>query len=99
MSRTKSHIVVDGDMPMHELLRLLGVRGDSVTLLIPDGTIEVRLHARESVDHGTMTFEEKKELARSALGGWDGLIDLDELKRQIYEGRDQDPIKPPVVLD
>ncbi len=99
MSLPKRHIEIDGDLSVRELLRLLDVPGDSVTMLVPRGTVQVKIHSDEPDMGDTMTFAEKKELARSAIGGWQGLIDLDELERQIYESRDQEPIRPPVVLD
>jgi hypothetical protein len=99
MSLPKRHIDVNGDMPVRDLLRLLNVPGDSVTMLAPRGAVEVTVHEKDTVSRSSMTFEERKELARSALGGWQDLIDLDELERRIYESRDQEPIRPPVVLD
>lgn len=99
MSLPKRHIDVDGDLPVRELLKLLDVSGDSVTMIVPRGMVQVNIHSNEPDSGDTMTFEEKKELARSAIRGWQGLVDLDELERQIYESRDKEPIKPPVVLD
>ena len=68
-------------------------------MLVPRGTVHVKIHSDEPDRGDMMTFEEKKARARSAIGGWQGLIDLDELERQIYESRDEEPIRPPVVLD
>lgn len=96
MSLPKRRIDVDPDMPVRDLLRLLDTTGDPLTMVVMGRTVEV--HEEASSDTPP-SDEEKKAIGRRAIGGWQDLIDLDELERSIYEGRDQDPIKTPVVLD
>jgi hypothetical protein len=96
MSLPKRRVDVDPDISVRDLLRLLDTTGDPLTMVIMGRTVEVH---EGPGDETQMTDEEKRAIGRSAIGGWHDLIDLDELERSIYEGRDQDPIKPPVVLD
>ena len=91
------NVSIDPDASMRELLRLLDVSGDSIKVDVSGAPIAVNIrHASET---SNLSFEEKLEIARSALGGWSDYIDLDELEREIYAARDGDPVKPDVVLD
>jgi len=100
MSVPKRRIDFDPALPFGDFLRLLNVSKESVSMVIEGESVVVELHPSASANpYAHLSNEEKWEKTRNALGGWKGLIDLDELERQIYADREADRFEPPVVIE
>jgi hypothetical protein len=100
MSVPKRRIDFDPALPFGDFLRLLNVSKESVDMVVDGEPVVVELHSVEPArPYSNLSNEEKWELSRSAIGGWKGLIDGDELIRQIYADRDDDRDIPPVEID
>jgi hypothetical protein len=90
MSAPKRRIDFDPALPFGDFLRLLNVSKESVSMIVEGESVVVELHRSESSrPYSHLSDEEKWELSRSAIGGWMGLIDCDELERQIYADRER----------
>ena len=98
MSVPKRHIDIDGDMPVREFFRLLDIPGDSVTMLVEGEPVLVEVHTHEA-DHEELTPAEKWERSKRAMEELRKYVDLDELERNIYSDRENEPIRPPVILE
>jgi len=100
MSLPKRRIDVDPSLPIGDFLRLLNVSKDSVSMVVEGESVVVELHpSDQEMREVSLAEEEKWEKFRNAIGGWKGVIDGDELLRQIYADRDADRDIPPVEID
>jgi hypothetical protein len=90
------HLDIDRDMPVRDLLRLLDVPGDSVTMLFAAGEpvlVKVYMRATGSKE---LALEKRWERSQRAMEEFWTLVGLDELERRIYHDWENDPIKPPL---
>src|SRR5687767_13292592 len=98
MSLPKRRIDIDANMPVRELLKLLNAPEDRVTVVVEGEPVLVEVHAVRH-DAEQLSRQERLERSRRAMERFRAAVDLDELERYIYEGRDSDPIKPPVNFE
>jgi hypothetical protein len=91
------NVHIDPNASIRELLRLLDVSGDSIKVDVSGSPVVVTM--RDDTATEAPDFERKLALARSALGGWEEFLDLDAFEREIYEARENDPVKPDVEFD
>ena len=100
MSLPKRHIDVDPSLPIGDFLRLLKVSKETVEMIVEGEALVIGLHPTDPTNpYAHLSIEERIELSRSALGDWKGLVDGDELIRQIYADREADSKLPPVEID
>ena|SRR6188472_3526313 len=100
MSVPKRKVDFDPARPLADLLRLLDVSEESVSVMVKGEPVVVELHAVDPTNpYAHLSIEEKIELSHSAIGGWKGSVDGDELIRQIYADREADSKIPPVEID
>jgi hypothetical protein len=100
MCASKRRIGFDPALPFGDLLRLLNVSDDSVSMVVEGEPVVIELHPDKSSNrYADLSNEEKWKLSRSAIGGWEGIIDGDALIRQIYIDRDADRDIPPIEID
>lgn len=100
MSVPKRKVDFDPALPFADLLRLLDATDESVSVVVKGEPVVVELRPVDPANpYAHLSNEEKLAKTRSALGGWKGLIDLDELERQIYADREVDRFEPPVTIE
>ena len=88
---------VELNTSIRDLLQLLENDGDTVRLAVDGEPVVLSLHRERGTEH--LSFEVKMNLWRSALGGWANQTDLDAFERELYDARDNEPIKPLVDFD
>ncbi|MEA2515366.1 MAG: hypothetical protein QOJ59_4855 [Thermomicrobiales bacterium] len=87
-----------------DLLRVVKeARGQEEPLVIQDNGAEIVVPASRHPSRRRRTLEERanadEEAFLSAAGSWKGLIDPEELKKQIYDARGQRPRYVDRLLD